>query len=155
MADPNAAIGFAASILIQGMGVAASVLVGKVVSDRLQKKEARLKSPPPSDFSSDTVKVYVYWGIDAVTAITTLVGPIVAFVLLLPTLGVQCSTLLNLVAILVSFALFVAVVVHDDPVTWVSRYKVKGLASPVTLAGMVAYLVLGLLAWMLAQPPAS
>lgn len=153
MADPNAAVGFAASILIQGMGVAASVLVGKVAMDRLRVKEAKLKSPPASDFGSDTVKAHLYWGIDAVTAVTTLVGPIVALVLLLPTMGTQVSTLLNLGAIAVSFMMFVGVVIQDDPVVWVSRYKIRGLISPVNLIGMGAYLILGFLAWALAVPP--
>lgn len=153
MADPNAAIGFAASIMVQGMGVAASALVGKVACDRLQKKEAKLKAPTASDFGPETVKAHLSWGIDAVTAVTALVGPMAAFVLLVPTMGVQISTLLNLVAVFVSFVLFVAVMLKDDPVTWVSNYKIKRLVSPVNLVGMGAYLTLGLLAWLLAKTP--
>jgi len=155
MADLSAAIGFGASILIQGMGVAASALVGKIATDRLQKKEARLRSPPPSDFSPEIVRDYVYWGIDAVAAITTLLGPMVAFILLLPTLGVQVATLLNLVAIVVSFALFVVALIQDDPVKWFNKYRFKGLFSPVSLAGMSLYLVLGLFSWVLAEPIAG
>lgn len=152
MADPTAAVGFMASILTLGLGVAASTLVCGVVGERFEMREAETKGDLPPDFGPDTIQATAAWAIDSVTAITTLIGPMVAFVFLFPSLGVQIATLLNLTSILVSFWMFVAIVRQKDPSKWVATYRFWGQISLTTLVGMFAYAVLGILAWLLATP---